>query len=61
MGVKLHNSFQIILKAIFIDTILFIIDLLDLVLELFIKRKQTEKREKRNAILVGFFFIIIQR
>jgi hypothetical protein len=55
MGVKLQNSFQVIIKAIFIDTLLFIIYLLDKIPELFVGKKEKEKREKKNTILVSFW------
>lgn len=56
MGVKLHNSFQVIIKAIFIDTLLFIIYLLDKIPELFVSQKVKEKREKTNEILVRIYY-----
>jgi hypothetical protein len=51
MGFKLQNSLQAILKAIFIDSLLFIINLLDMIPDLFVTKKEKENRLKRNSIL----------
>lgn len=61
MGFKLQNSLQLIVKTIFIDFILFIIDLIDTIPEFFLSKTEKEYRIKKKSSLVStiivFFFL----
>lgn len=45
------------IKTIFIDTLLFILNLLDYIPELFLSQKEKERREKRKQVFVCTFTV----
>jgi hypothetical protein len=47
---------RFVIKVVFIDTLLFILNLLDYIPELFLSTKEEEKREKRKQVLVRVYF-----
>jgi hypothetical protein len=47
---------RFVIKVVFIDTLLFILNLLDYIPELFLSKKEEEKREKRKKVLVKVYF-----
>jgi hypothetical protein len=49
---------RFIIKVVFIDTLLFILNLLDYIPELFLSKKEEEKREKRRQVFVSVFFFL---
>ena len=51
MAVHMHNAFQSFIKTVFIDTLLFIIELLDMLSNFFLSAKEKEFREKRSKPL----------
>jgi len=48
MAVHMHNAFHSFVKTVFIDTLLYIIELLDMLSQFFLSAKEKEFRDKRS-------------
>ena len=47
---------RVVIKVVVIDTLLFILNLLDYIPELFLSHKENKKREKRKQVFVSYIF-----